>query len=248
VFQLGHFEKLQLSYSMSTNPTAFCPKTFPVPFSDSTFTVAVRDLVLGIPPRPHAESLFRAFFADVNWRFGIPQEWFEEACEETWKTVSISETGMEINVHWLCLFFAVLALAPQPPNAAPTNSFTTSDAYFIRSLSARRLAKDIYFTTPSFSPMTSAADGTVLSCLATPLLCAYLAEMGRVSEAWKLLGGSIRAAQAVGMHRDPGWQKWKVMSADEGLLRTTGWWGLVVWDRCISSLTLLHRVFAHSML
>jgi len=235
--QLGHFEKIQLSYSMSTNPTSLCP----VPFN-STFTAAVRNLVLGVPPRPHTELLLRAFFADVNWRFGIPQEWFDKACEETWKTLSMSETGTEINIHWLCLFFAVLALAPQQTNATPTTGFTSSNTYFVYSLSARRLAKDIYFTTPTFSPMASAADGTVLGCLATPLLCAYLAEVGRVSEAWKLLGGSIRAAQAVGMHRDPGWQKWKVMSADERLLRTTGWWGLVVWDRCVLSRHELHWV------
>jgi hypothetical protein len=74
----------------------------------------------------------------------------------------------------------------------------------------------------------------VLGCLATPLLCGYLAEMDRVSEAWKLPRGSIRAAQAVGMHRDPSWEKWKVMSADERHLRTTGWWGLIVWDRYVS--------------
>jgi hypothetical protein len=149
-----------------------------------------------------------------------------------WNTIIESETGMEINVHWLCLLFAILALAPQEEDmTSAADNRTESETYFLRSLTARRLAKDVYFTTPTFSPMISAADGTVLGCLATPLLCTYLAEMGRVSEAWKLLGGSIRAAQAVGMHRDPGWQKWKIMSADERLLRTTGWWGLVVWDR-----------------
>ena len=79
--------------------------------------------------------------------------------------------------------------------------------------------------------MASAADVTVPGRLATALLCTYIAEMGRVSEAWKLLGGSIRAAQAVGIHRNPAWRKWKVIWADEILLRTTAWWALIVWDR-----------------
>jgi hypothetical protein len=86
----------------------------------------------------------------------------------------------------------------------------------------------------TFSPLVSAADGIALSCLATPLLCHYHADSGRVSEAWKLVGYAIRAAQAVGMHRDPGWTKWQVMSEDERLLRTRAWWGLVTWDRSVT--------------
>ena len=245
ILQLGHLENIQLSYSMSTNPL-LCDKQSSVPFCNSTFTSAAQNLVLSIPAKPRAEELFRAFFDDVNWRFGVPQEWFKKACEEMWKTLRASDTEVAFNVHWLCLVFAVLALAPQDDTSFATPSYTESEAYFIHSLSARRLAKDIYFTTPTFSPMTSAADGTVLGCLATPLLCAYLAEMGRVSEAWKLLGGSIRAAQAVGMHRDPGWQKWKVMSADERLLRKTAWWALVVWDRCVLARNCLSQVCVYS--
>jgi hypothetical protein len=79
--------------------------------------------------------------------------------------------------------------------------------------------------------MVSAADGTVLSCLAAPLLCNYLAERGHASEAWKLVGKAICAATAIGMHQDPGWPYWQVMSEEEKLLRRRAWWGLFVWDR-----------------
>lgn len=230
---------------MSTNPTSLDQPVVAHPFF-TTFAASMRALVLGIPPEPRTRALLHAFFEDVNWRFGIPQEWFHHACDEMWRTLARSDTtGMEINVHWLCLFYAVLALAPQNPHPGPHPSQSQhphqdeSEAHFMRSLAARRLAKDVYFAAPTFSPLHSAADGTVLGCLATPLLCAYLAEMGRVSEAWKLLGGSIRAAQAVGMHRDPGWEMWRAMPADEQVLRTTGWWGLIVWDRCVRPSVLL---------
>lgn len=164
----------------------------------------------------------------------VIEHWFYKACDEMWDTLGRpGATGMEINVHWLCLFYAILALSPQKGIVCPHTfkPLQESERYFANSITARRLAKDGYLATPSFSPLQSAADGTVLGCIAAPLQCAYLAQIGRVSEAWKLLGGSIRAAQAVGMHRDPGWQKWKVMSDDEQALRKTGWWGLIVWDR-----------------
>ncbi|KAJ3508042.1 hypothetical protein NLJ89_g5975 [Agrocybe chaxingu] len=79
--------------------------------------------------------------------------------------------------------------------------------------------------------MVSAADGTVLGCLATPLLCSYLAERGRISEAWKLVGYAIRNAEAVGMHFDPDWKLWQMMSGDEKLLRRRALWGLFIADK-----------------
>lgn len=247
--KLGRYDDIQLSYSTSTNPTNYLRTPAPQSFSNS-FASSVRNLILAIPSKAQTISLLNAFFLEVNWRFGcvlittiflgrgliflcisVPKEWFYKACDETWWALGkVESTGLEINVHWLCLFFSVLALAPKEESGS-CPSYIESDNYFMRSLAARRLAKDAYFSAPSFSPLTSAADGTVLGCLATPLLCSYLAEIGRVSEAWKLLGGTIRAAQAVGMHRDPGWQKWKIMSKDERDLRTTGWWGLIIWDR-----------------
>ena len=41
----------------------------------------------------------------------------------------------------------------------------------------------------------------------------------------------LRHAQALGMHRDPGWQKWDNMHCLERELRLSGWWWLVISDR-----------------
>ena len=42
---------------------------------------------------------------------------------------------------------------------------------------------------------------------------------------------ALRSAQALGMHRDPGWGKWEEMHQIEIELRVIGWWGLIVSDR-----------------
>jgi hypothetical protein len=60
---------------------------------------SVRDIVLGISPKPYTESLIQAFFADVNWRFGVPQEWCKKSCKDMRKTPVTPETGTELNVH-----------------------------------------------------------------------------------------------------------------------------------------------------
>ncbi|KZP19385.1 hypothetical protein FIBSPDRAFT_932896 [Athelia psychrophila] len=231
------------------------------------FSTSLRALVQSIPPPARTAVLLDAYFEDVNWRFGLPQPWFLHARDDMLRVLALpGATGLEINVHWLCLFFAVLALAPQsplshlppypPPDATyselypPTNTpqghkkNATSREFFTLALSARRLAKDAAFALPPFTPVPATADGTVLSSLAAPLLCAHLADHGRVSEAWKLLGGSIRAAQAVGMHSlfearggggtGQGGKAWRRMCEEERVLRTAGWWGLVVWDRLYS--------------
>ena len=108
-------------------------------------------------------------------------------------------------------------------------------------MTARYIAEGVYLEEPSSSIMVSAADGTVLSCLAAPLLCSYLAERGHASEAWKLVGKAICAATAIGMHQDPGWPYWQVMSEEEQLLRRRAWWGLFIWDRLVSERLSLSR-------
>ena len=46
----------------------------------------------------------------------------------------------------------------------------------------------------------------------------------------KLAGYAIRNAE-VGIHRDPDWELWQVMSTDEKLLRRRAWWGMYIWDK-----------------
>ena len=152
--------------------------------------------------------------------------------------------NLQTNANWLSLFFSMLAIAastddsPQPDGGGGMES---TEIYFKNAMSARRIAEDDYFNKPTVSVMVSAADGTVLGCLAVPLLCSYLTERGRVSEAWKLVGSGIRHAEAVGMHRDPEWIGWQVMSKDEIDMRRIAWWDLVILDKWIFFVMVITR-------
>lgn len=136
--------------------------------------------------------------------------------------------GLQVNPNWLSLLFAILAICPQSAISAAAD--TQAEAFFTYGMMARRVAEDTYLSVPAFAPLESAADGTTLGCLAAPILAYFLAERKRISEAWKLIGNSIRSAQAVGMHRDPSWRQWHTMSENERMLRTRAWWGLRQWD------------------
>ncbi|KAF8629132.1 hypothetical protein AX17_005718 [Amanita inopinata Kibby_2008] len=198
------------------------------------------DLLNHIPPEAQAKQLVEAFFQDVNWRFGIPEKWFMRTCRQMWNIMrrrSQHHRGSQLNPNWVCLFFSILAVSPWSSikdDSMEDADYETFDTYFKCAMAARCIAETLYLEEPNSSIMVSAADGTVLSCLAVPLLCNYLAERGHASEAWKLVGKAISSATAVGMHQDPGWPYWQVMSEEEKLLRRRAWWGLFVWDRLYS--------------
>jgi hypothetical protein len=183
-------------------------------------------------------AYLHSFFARNNWRFGIPEKWFYSASTQMWTTLEYPNHNTQINANWLSLFFSMLAVAGnnsgddslQPDD---NRGMESTDKYFMCAMAARRIAEDDYLNKPTVSMMASAADGTVLGCLAVMLLCCYLAQRGRASEAWKLVGAGVRNAEAVGMHRDPEWNRWQVMSKDEIDLRRVAWWGLVIWDKCV---------------
>jgi hypothetical protein len=206
----------------------------------SSITPADREeLIQSLPPKPMATAFIHRFFAQYNWRYGIPEQWFQAACTQMWNTLEYpSHHSVQINANWLSLFFSMLAIAANSsdydvPHVDDSRGLEHSDKYFMCAMKARRIAEEDYLNKPNVSLMASAADGTVLGCLAVPVLCCYLAQQGRASEAWKLVGRGIRNAEAVGMHRDPEWARWQVMSKDEMSIRRIAWWQLVIWDRCI---------------
>ncbi|KAG5350431.1 hypothetical protein C0989_011065 [Termitomyces sp. Mn162] len=245
--QISTGETSRFLYAKSTDSTSVYRDTKPGIISN-LLIARVEDLIHDIPSTAVAAALLKTFFAECNWRFGIPEEWFSNACSQMWNVLEHpGPHGLHINAHWLSLFFAVLAYTPESAGDGKDHvvQADSRDHYFSCAMRARRVAEDDYMNKPSISLMVSAADGTVLSCLAVPILCSYLSEHGRVSEAWKLVGSGIRQAEAVGMHRDPEWRHWQVMSKDEALLRRRGWWGLYILDKMYSYLLgrpqMLHK-------
>lgn len=206
---------------------------------------AIRKIASVLPEKDQTLAFFDLFFQCRNWSFGVPEPWFRMAFERMWNTLCAPHGDQDINAHYLQLVFAILSCAPR--NLNPDNV-----AHFTAAIAARRIGEDGLLarsleggdgaadgsTISSYGFGTdarnAACDGAVLSCVAAPILGCHLADRGRVSEAWKLVGGALRSAQAAGMHRDPNWRRWRAMDSDECALRIGGWWSLVCADRLYS--------------
>ena len=200
----------------------------------------VRRLVASLPPREVFDALVDGFFTERNWVYGLPERWFKRSCQQMWAHLDLCCIGTachaaggcprctrEINPHWLLLCFSVLMLAP------PRLVGTTARTFFWNAMDTRRLIEDIMLSSPacSWAPTQSVVHGVTLGCIAAAFYSCYLADRGRLSDAWKLTGMAIRNAQAVGLHRDPGWHKWESMDKIERELRLLAWWYIAACDR-----------------
>lgn len=185
-------------------------------------------------------TLVDGFFLERNWQFGLPEPWFRKAMDSMWTHMSMRCTDhdrytsptcprctRELNPHWVCLVFSVFALSP------PRLVMSDALMYFWKGMEARRLIEEFMLSSPDYSsaPTENIVHGVSLSCIAVALLGTFLADRGRVSDAWKITGTAIRNAQAVGLHRDPGWRKWEAMDREESELRLSAWWLLLTNDR-----------------
>lgn len=233
-YQLGDPFRARFKVARSANTT-----TVSEPFQPGSHPLSgpIQQLVASLPSRAVVDALVDGYLAERNWEFGIPEGWFRQSCEHMWQHLALRCPGPschmtggctrcteELNPHWLALLFAVLALAPHRLVGS------SAKTYFLKAMEARRLVEDILLASRAYS-QPGAVQGVVLSCIGAALLARYLADRGRVSDAWKLTGTALRNAQAVGLHRDPGWQKWDAMDKQERELRLLGWWSLVNADR-----------------
>ncbi|KAI8990423.1 hypothetical protein BD414DRAFT_521660 [Trametes punicea] len=236
--KLGDPYRAKWRYARSADTT-----TVSEPFQPGNHPLSgpIQQRVAGLPPRNVAEALIDGYFAERNWQFGLPEQWFRRSCQQMWHHLRLRCPGPschlsggctrcteELNPHWLLLVFSVLALAPQ--RLVGNNA----KGYFLKAFEARRLIEDILLSSRRAYTQPAAVHGVVLTCIGSALMSAYLADRGRVSDAWKLTGTALRKAQAAGLHRDPGWQKWETMDKQERELRVLGWWYLVIADRLYS--------------
>ncbi|KAF7375913.1 hypothetical protein MSAN_00005700 [Mycena sanguinolenta] len=232
LYSISSREAPRLPHVASTEPDVLFQSAPP----NDQPSPSIQRLIQSLPSSSIVASLCQAFFKDANWRFGIPEQWFLATCADMWSALRYTVPQVQINPNWLSLLYAVLALAPRTSLESTSSEIDSADQLFSYAMTARRIAESAFLAW-STSTRPSAAQGSVLACLAVPLLCDHLAERGRVSEAWKLVGHAILCAEAVGMHRDPSWSAWQkmnsedIMSEDEKLLRRRAWWGLFVWER-----------------
>ena len=80
-------------------------------FSDMPPATSVAELVPRLPPMLVVETLTAAFFADVNWRYGVPEEWFRITRSQMWMSLhNHGAVSAQVNAHWLTLLFAIMAI------------------------------------------------------------------------------------------------------------------------------------------
>ncbi|KAI0073183.1 hypothetical protein K474DRAFT_242699 [Panus rudis PR-1116 ss-1] len=237
--KLGDPSQWRVPYSRSVMTTTSQYASVPVAGPSQPSGSPIRRLLAQLPSRSHLDELLDSYFSFRNGEFGVSEFWVRTACRQMWYHLDIRcspeclSTGSgcqacreDINPHWLSLLFAILAHAP----ASGPNGRHYADA----SLAARRWVEDVLFASPAYASSEGCVQGGVLSCLGAGLLAAWLADRGRVSESWKLVGNAIRNAQALGLHRDPRWTKWETMGPIETDLRKMAWWTLTVADRLYS--------------
>ncbi|KAL1684226.1 hypothetical protein EV122DRAFT_257244 [Schizophyllum commune] len=227
-------ESAKVASARSPGPVDLTSTADPTFMFNTNLNSDNRRLTSRLPPKPTCDALLHSYFSHCNWRFGIPEINFMENYDELWRMMDATGGEADVNPHFLSLLFAMLSMAPDDER----DDTQRNTEFFRMSISARRLGEDSLLA-PAFGETHSnsiapTADGTVLSCIAAPILAAYLADRGLVSEGWKIVGASMRNAYAIGLNRDPDWDTWRIMKEDEKRWRRRGWWSLVLCDRIYS--------------
>lgn len=192
------------------------------PFADT-----MQQLIESLPSSATVATSLERFLIEVNWRFGIPEPWLRSMISQTFNSAERC-AGATTNPRCLALIFTILAFV-LPPFPLPDQDSTrsgSSERYFVCAMSALHITEVTGLFRPSSYYNYATLEAVVPGCLAVPLLCSFLADRGRVSEGWKLVGHWIRIAQAAGMHRDPRHGSDK----DKSRLRRA-WWGLIICDQ-----------------
>ena len=178
-----------------------------------------------IPTASALTAILNNYFTEVNWNFGLPEHWLYTAVVKMWN--NLRYPGSSVNACWLSLLFAIIACTPRLDPQLKNAALESPAQYFSYAKAALRIAEEPF----RGKPRTSATNGSVLGCLAVPLLCAYQAKEGHIGESWKLLGTWIRNAQAMEIHLDPDRQGWNGISEEEKCLWKLAWCNLTTWDK-----------------
>lgn len=184
-----------------------------------TFSSSLHGLVHSLPEQHECDVLIHTFFASENWRFGLPENVILGIFKSMWEVIGADSSSLNrVKVNWLTLLFAIFALSPGCKNEEQSRKF------FLHSLTGRRIAEDLLFASLASPRMpVSVTEGAALGCIATVLLANYMCDRGQATEAWKMIGTSVRNAQNAGLHMSPAWNRWKDMTEPEKTIRLCAW-------------------------
>lgn len=151
------------------------------------------ELVQDLPPRSLSDVLIDYYFTSVNYtRYPIYEPSFRTSYE------AICNNGIRVHpndIRFLPLLFVVLAIAAR---LAPE--------HILGDERQKRLTSLRYYWSSRRSILIAAAiHSDSFEIILTRILSVrFLTFDRRITECWAQLGAAVRAAQAVGLHRDPG--------------------------------------------
>ncbi|CEH11808.1 transcription factor [Ceraceosorus bombacis] len=158
----------------------------------------VNELMQNLPPRHESDQMLGWYFRDINnTRLPLHEHTFRQSYEELmeWQWGSLrEEEGDDGARHlpFLSFLYVILAIAKrnQPEERG-------SDA------DARHGALKLFHTARRTMAVASAVRADHIDVLLAALFgCRFLICLRMSAESWSLLGSAIRAAQAIGLHRD----------------------------------------------
>ncbi|KAG8973764.1 hypothetical protein FRC05_008183 [Tulasnella sp. 425] len=151
------------------------------------------ELVQDLPPRSLSDVLIDYYFTSINYtRYPIYEPSFRTSYE------AICNNGIRVHpndIRFLPLLFVVLAIAAR---LAPE--------HILGDERQKRLTSLRYYWSSRRSILIAAAiHSDSFEIILTRILSVrFLTFDRRITECWAQLGAAVRAAQAVGLHRDPG--------------------------------------------
>ncbi|KAI9838168.1 MAG: hypothetical protein M1837_002630 [Sclerophora amabilis] len=165
-----------------------------------------RSLVCALPSRPIVEYLTRQFFVNVNWYYTILDEnafadqlhgWFETPYTALTKSLS------KLSAHkrsFPALVFQVLSLALQL--LPPEYDKLLDQLKNLPGQTFDDIAENYSESGISLSNLLGKTNATLSSVQAGFLRSGFLKNSGRVTDAWHLLGSTIKDAYEIGLHRE----------------------------------------------
>ncbi|KAJ5094429.1 hypothetical protein N7456_010290 [Penicillium angulare] len=178
--------------------------TYSVPLTSQTRS-KLSDLYAMMPSHAVTRELIEIYFSEANWYFATLEKHYFEKLYSAWYAISVA-SGDDFNFEGLsrdllyfpALIFQVLAVALQfiPPGipciqALDVDNFTKRD-YLSGEFSARGV--EIVRVVGRNNATLTAVQNDLMRAL-------WLKNYSQGREAWHVLGGAIRMAQDLGLHR-----------------------------------------------
>lgn len=190
-----------------------------------------------LPSDSHIDRLVRFFFAEISWQYDVVDEDVFREQLSSWRRVSYAsrsnQQGLDPENRWFpALLFQILVQAVL--HQLPGNDEFLQDLKRAPGMEPIDLATELSDAGQQILSLLESAEPTLAKVQAGLQRATFLKMTGSVIEAWRILGGAIRDAQELGLHRlykSSRLEVWK--SVEQSRLELAGrkvWLVLHLWD------------------